>query len=170
MSGKMNDFFEEMYKDAASEAMVHAAPSPKAATKVLMALALILALFLFFVFAVPCKGIFPSGIDYSGHGFLGWAALFLSSACMATMVSVFVLWLFRGLPRRKPEWKYFAFAIVFMVLFVVGISRHVPDPIIGEVGCGACTVMALYLSFFCRKSKDIQGKNDNFTSDNREEL
>lgn len=127
------------------------AVNPGRANVILYVVRLILTVALF---AICCwrHGVFFSGIDYSGHSICGWIGLWFTCAWAACIIGTTVLWLLKITPRRKPNWEYFTFAIAFLILFASGLSRHVPNPIIGEIGVGAAATLLLYVSFFSENS------------------
>ncbi len=114
-------------------------------------LSLVLTVVLF-VICLKERGAFFSGIDYSCHGALGWIGLWISCVWAAYILSIFVFWLFGVTPLKRPRWDYFAFGIAFLVLFLSGLSRHVPSPCIGEVLVGSAATLLLYVSLFVEKS------------------
>ena len=96
-------------------------------------------------------GVFFSGIDYSGHSIWGWFGLWFTCAWAACIIGMAVLWLLKITPLREPRWDYFAFGVTFLILFMSGLSRQVPNPIIGEIGVGAAATLLLYVSLFSEK-------------------
>lgn len=127
------------------------AVSPGRANVILYVIRLILTVVLFAI----CRwqhGVFFSGIDYYGHSIWGWIGLWFTCAWAACVLGMAALWLLKITPRRKPRWDYFAFGVAFLVLFVSGSSRQVPNPIVGEIGVGAAATLLLYVSLFREKS------------------
>ena len=104
-----------------------------------------------FVMCCTWHGRFFSGIDYAGHGVWGWIGLWFSCAFAASIISMATMWVLKMTPRMKPRWDYFAFGIAFLVMFVGGVSRNVPNPVIGEISVGAATTLLLYVSLFTEK-------------------
>ncbi len=105
----------------------------------------------YFVICCTWHGRFFSGIDYAAHGVWGWIGLWFSCAFVASIISMATMWVLKITPRMKPRWDYFAFGMAFLVLFVGGVSRHLPNPVIGEISVGAAATLLLYVSLFVEK-------------------
>ena len=95
------------------------------------------------------------GIDYSRHGILGWVGLWLSCAWMAVILSIIVLWM--KAPSRRPRWTYLALGSLFLVLFLSGVSRHTPNPNVGEILVGSAASLLFYTGLY-NISDDDDGK------------
>lgn len=105
------------------------------------------------LFTICCcqDGVFFSSIVYAGRGWFGWVCLFLACAWTAIIVSMFPLWLLGLTPLKRPHRAYFAAGMAFLLLFLSGLSRHVPDPMLGETLVGSGAALLLYLSLFVEK-------------------
>ena len=80
---------------------------------------------------------------------MDWVMVYCTFA--ASIFSLATLWVLKFTPRRKPRWDYFAFGTAFLVLFVGGVSRHLLNPVIGEISVGAAATLLLYVSLFVKK-------------------
>lgn len=105
----------------------------------------------FYIICCTWHGRFFSGIDYAGHGIWGWIGLWLSCTWAATIVSIVTMWFLKLTPQARPHSGYFILGIVFLLLFVGGLSRHVQNPVIGEILVGSAASVLLYLSLFAEK-------------------
>lgn len=141
---KILAFYEEEKADAA------VSMKPTKAKVLLMALAFITATVLFTICCFQ-GGVYFSGIEYAGHGWLGWVLLWFTCAWTALIVCTFVLWLLGLTPLKRPRWAYFAAGATFLLLFLSGLSRHVPNPMLGEMLVGSAAALPLYLSLFVEK-------------------
>lgn len=105
------------------------------------------------VYAICCfhQGRFFSGIDYAGHGVWGWIGLWFTCAWAATILSIVVMWILGITPLKKPRWEYFGFGIAFSALFLSGLSKLAPSPVLGEMMVGSATALLLYLGLFVEK-------------------
>lgn len=137
-----------IYEDEKADVVV--AMKPTKAKVLLMALAFIVTAVLFTICCLQ-DGVFFSGIIYAGHGWFGWVLLWLTCAWAAIIVCAFVLWLLGLSPLKRPRWAHFAAEAAFLLLFLSGLSRHVPDPMLGETLVGSGAGLLLYLSLFVEK-------------------
>ena len=106
------------------------------------AISFVLGLF----FLIPCVkagGLFWS-VDYSGHGFWGWLALYCTCAFTAGIIAMLVLWPL-GFATRKPRWACLVLGTAFLAMSVLGASQHTPNPLIAELGC----ITAAWYGFYC---------------------
>lgn len=106
------------------------------------------------IYVVCCfhQGRFFSGIDYAGHGVWGWIGLWFTCAWAATILSIAVMWFLKLTPLRKPRWDYQAFGLAFLGLFLSGLSRQVPSPVLGEMMVGSAAAVLIYMGLFVGKS------------------
>ena len=113
-------------------------------------------------FMIPCVkggGIFWSGVDYSGHGFWGWLALYCTCVFLAGIISMLVLWMLGCATQKKPRLAYLIAGTAFLALSVLGVSRHTPLPIIAELGVTVAAWYGFYLGLFA-KEKDKEVDNN----------
>ena len=103
---------------------------------------------IFALSAFEQDGVFFSRIDYSGNGFLGWTGLLITSLMTGGICSILALRLLRCTARRKPSWKSFTLAILALLLFLSGIARHSPLPMISEMLLSAIAFATLLRSFY----------------------
>lgn len=68
---------------------------PRAAFIVMGLLSLVVGAALFLIATLAQDGVSFSRIDYSGHGFCGWAALFCSCVFIGGIISILALWFLR---------------------------------------------------------------------------
>ena len=124
--------------------------SPSKANVILYVMRLVVTVSCF-VMCCTCHGRFFSGIDYAGHGVWGWIGLWFTCAWGATIQSIAVMWFLGVTPLKKPRWDYFGFGLAFLALFLSGLSRHVPSPILGEMMVGSAASLLIYLGLFVEK-------------------
>ena len=102
-----------------------------------------------------CHGRSFSGIDYAGHGVWGWIGLWFSCAFAASIISLATLWVLKLTPRSDSSGLNVppngTFENAPDGTFNVLLSRHVPNPIIGEISAGAAATLLLYVSLFTEK-------------------
>ena len=147
----MNPIKEKILAFYADEkADVAVAMKPTKAKVLLMALALIVTAVLF---TICCSkdGVFISGIAYAGRGWFGWVLLWFTCAWTALIVCVSTFWLLGLTPLKRPRWELFAAGAAFLLLFLSGLSRYVPNPMLGEMLVGSAAALPLYLSLFVEK-------------------
>ena len=137
-----------LYEDV--EADVAVAMKPTKSKVLLMALTFVVTMVLFTICCFQ-DGVFFSGIAYAGRGWFGWFCLLLTCAWTAIILSTFTLWLLGLTTFKRPRWAYFAAGAAFLLLFLSGLSRHVPDPMLGEIGVGSVSALLFYLSLFVEK-------------------
>ena len=101
---------------------------------------------LLFLICAFRRGVFFTGIDYSGHGILAWIALWLSCAWLSVGPAVVILWAIKLIPVKNTRWGYFVFGVLFLGLFVSGAARFASHPILGEMLVGAASAMGFYCS------------------------
>lgn len=142
---KIKRLFDEICEDV--DVDTPKALKPSQSKMVFMMLSFIVTVVLY-VLCCSQKGVFFSGIYYSGHGPLGWICLWITCYCMSSLYCSFMLWFLGLTPQRKPRWGLFATGMAFFVLFVGGLSRHVPKPIIGELLIGSSAALLIYCSLF----------------------
>lgn len=141
---KILAFYEDEKVDAA------VAMKSTKAKALLMAIAFIATATLFIICCTQ-GGVFFSGIVYAGRGWFGWVCLWFTCAWTALIVCVFTFWLLGLTPTKRPRWELFATGAAFLLLFVSGLSRHVPNPMLGEMLTGSAAALPLYLSLFVEK-------------------
>ena len=110
-------------------------------------------------FLIPCVktgGVFWS-VDYSGHGFWGWLALYYTCMFTAGIIAMLVLWLL-GCAMRKLRWAYLVLGTAFLAVSVLGVTRHTPSPIIAELGCITAAFYGFYWGLFSRREDKESGK------------
>ena len=138
-----------IYDDVETE--VEVAMTPNRSKVLLKALAFVVTVVHFTI----CRfqdGIFFSGIVYAGHGWCGWVCLLLSCAWTAIILSAFTLWRLGLTPFKRPRWELLIPGAAFLLLFVSGLSRHAPDPMLSETLVGFGAALLLYLSLFVEHS------------------
>ena len=118
---------------------------PGRANAILYIVRLVVTLLLYIVCLLR-HGLSIPGIDYSGHGILGWVGLWLSCGWLAVILSIIVLWMIA--PSRRPRWTYLALGSLFLVLFLSGVSRHTPNPNLGEISVGSAASLLFYIGLY----------------------
>lgn len=126
---------------------------PVRANAILYIMRLVVTLLLY-IACLLRHGLSIPGIDYSGHGILGWVGLWISCAWMAVILSIIVLWILRIAPSRRPRWTYLALGSLFLVLFLSGVSRHTPNPNVGEILVGSAASLLFYIGLFNISEED----------------
>jgi len=81
----------------------------------------------------------------------GGIALWFTCAWAATILSIVIMWFLGITPLKKPRWDYFGFGLAFLALFLSGLSRQVPSPVLGEMMVGAAATLLIYLGLFVEK-------------------
>lgn len=146
--GQISKMILSIYEDVEADVAIVVKPTK---SKVgLMALSFAVTVVLFIICYLQ-KGVFFSGIVYAGHGWFGWICLWLSCMWTATILCAFVLWFLGLSPLKRPRWAYFAAGVAFLLLFVSGLSWHLPDPMLGEMLVGSAAALPLFLSLFVEK-------------------
>lgn len=107
----------------------------------------------FLISSVRRGGLFWSGVDYSGHGFWGWLALFCTCVFLAGIISMLVLWMLGYATQKKPQWAYLVVGTAFMVLAILGVASHTPSPIVAELGVTTVAWYGFYLGLFAKENK-----------------
>ena len=123
---------------------------PSAAKRVIWGFTLVLAS-LFFIDCLSRGGSFATGIVYAGYGVFGLACLGVTCASASCLAAIITLWLLNLTPNRRPRKVPLGLVILFLVWFEVGLARHLPDPVLGEMVLGAASALFLYLSLFVQQ-------------------
>ena len=121
-------------------------------SKLIGVISVVTGLILFVIYAMN-GGVFESGIDYSGHGVWGMFALLLTSISLAGIVTMIFFWIFGFAPRKKLRRICLPVAFSFMVLFILGVARHSPAPVLTELGCAMISGMAFFLGLYAPERK-----------------
>ena len=128
---------------------------PVRANAILYIMRLVVTLLLY-IACLLRHGLSIPGIDDSGHGILGLVGLWISCAWMAVILSIIVLWILRIAPSRRPRWTYLALGSLFLVLFLSGVSRHTPNPNVGEILVGSVASLLFYIGLFNNSEEDYE--------------
>lgn len=106
-----------------------------------------MGLILFFIYAGN-GGIFASGIDYSGHGVWGMLALLLTCISLAGIVIMIFFWIIGYAPRKKLRRVCLPVAFTLLALFILGVARHSPAPILTELGSATASGLAFFIGLY----------------------
>ena len=115
--------------------------------KLIGVISVVIGLILFVIYAIN-GGVFESGIDYSGHGVWGMFALLLTSISLAGIVTMIFFWIIGYASQKKLRRICLPVAFSFLVLFILGVARHSPFPVLTELGCAMVSGMTFFLGLF----------------------
>lgn len=115
--------------------------------KLIGVISVMMGLILFVIYVIN-GGVFESGIVYSGHGVWGMFALLLTSISLAGIVTMIFFWIFGYATQKKLRRICLPVAFSFLVLFILGVARHSPFPVLTELGCAMISGMAFFLGLY----------------------